>query len=440
MSDPLVRKKVLIGYVAAAIVPALILLDTLVGFARGWRMVYRQEQAIVAGVAVWMMAAVLLVCVARGRAFYLKHWTRLVVLVFFSVLALAVAESVVRSLPTGDAPFHLRTPDHQWIFRPTPQVMPGITGDSRYTTNADGVRGPKMPLDKDSLRVLCLGGSTTECLYLDDDETWTHLLTSDLETSLGRPVWTGSAGASGLASDAHLLFVENSDLMSRVSAIVLLVGINDLSKALVSPTPDAVGELARPELVGRPIWRRSVLLIRGGVLVKQLLKKLKGDQLNVEDEGGASYISRRERRRTAAKTDDVPNFDAAIESYRHRIEKIADVCARKNVKLILVTQPVLWDESLGEKERNLLWFGWLDDGRYLSITVLRATMDRYNKVLREIAARRSIALADLASMNGRSELFIDDCHFNEAGAREVSRLIAPVVAGVLLEKFPGGGK
>jgi len=362
MSDPLVRKKVLIGFIAAVILPALILLDSLIGFARGWRMVYRQEQAIVVGFAVWMMVAVLLVCVPRGRAFYLKHWTRLVVLVFFSVLALAAVEGVVRSLPSGDATFHLRTPDHQWIFRPTPEVMPGITGDSRYTTNSDGVRGPKMPLDQTALRVLCLGGSTTECLYLDDDETWTHLLMSDLETSLGRTVWTASAGASGLASDAHLLFVENSDLMRHVSAIVLLVGINDLSKALASPNPDAAGELARPEIVGRPIWRRSVLLIRGGVLVKQLLKKIKGDHLNVEDEGGASYISRRERRRTAVKVDNGPNLDAAIESYRARIETIADVCSRNNVRLILVTQPVLWDVSLDEKERNLLWFGWLDDG------------------------------------------------------------------------------
>jgi len=67
-------------------------------------------------------------------------------------------------------------------------------------------------------------------------------------------------------------------------------------------------------------------------------------------------------------------------------------------------------------------------------------MDRYNQVLREIATRRGIALADLASMNGRGEYFIDDCHFNEAGARGGARLIAPVVAGVLSEQIPGSGK
>jgi hypothetical protein len=31
---------------------------------------------------------------------------------------------------------------------------------------------------------------------------------------------------------------------------------------------------------------------------------------------------------------------------------------------------------------------------------------------------------DLSAMNGTPEFFYDDCHFNEAGAREVSRRVA----------------
>jgi lysophospholipase L1-like esterase len=432
------RKKIAIGFSAAAVLPALILLDTLIGFARGWRMIYRQEQAIVAGVTLWLAAAVILVCIPRGRAFYLKGWTRLVVLLFFLVAALLCVELVIRWLPGGGGPFHLRPPNHQWIFRPDPRVMPGITGDARYTTNADGVRGPEMPRDSQTPCVLCLGGSTTECLYLDDEETWTRLLAADLARRAGRPVWTGGAGSSGLASDADLAFVQTSTLMRRVNVVVLLVGINDLAKALVSPGPARSGDVPRPELVGRPIWRRSATLIRGGVLARNLVKRLRGDNLDVEDAAGASYISRRERRRAAVVAPSGPDFDAAIAAYRTRIEAIVDACAAKGVKVVLVTQPVLWDARLDEKEKGLLWFGWLEDGRYLSVTALRAAMDRYNDALRGVAKQRGVALADLAPMNGRAEFFVDDCHFNEAGARRVAAIVAPAAAAALAGAEPRG--
>jgi len=79
---------------------------------------------------------------------------------------------------------------------------------------------------------------------------------------------------------------------------------------------------------------------------------------------------------------------------------------------------------LGDSARALCWFGWLDDGTYLSLPSLRLAMDRYNAALLDVCFEMEAPCVDLSPMNGRVEFFYDDCHFNNAGAREVARILA----------------
>jgi len=51
-------------------------------------------------------------------------------------------------------------------------------------------------------------------------------------------------------------------------------------------------------------------------------------------------------------------------------------------------------------------------------------MERYNAVLQSVCREWDVAWIDLRSLQGREELFYDDCHFNEAGAREVAAIVA----------------
>jgi hypothetical protein len=50
-------------------------------------------------------------------------------------------------------------------------------------------------------------------------------------------------------------------------------------------------------------------------------------------------------------------------------------------------------------------------------------MDRFNERLLEICAELGVEVVDLSSMNAVEAYFYDDCHFTEAGAREVARLV-----------------
>ena len=97
-----------------------------------------------------------------------------VVLVAVSMaLTLALAEFGLRlAMPTG---YFIWKPRMERTFHPAPEFMPGVTGVSTFRTNSQGLRADELT-GQEGRRILALGGSTTECLYLDQSEAWPRLL------------------------------------------------------------------------------------------------------------------------------------------------------------------------------------------------------------------------------------------------------------------------
>ena len=93
-------------------------------------------------------------------------------------------------------------------------VMPGFQGMQHITTDDKGFR-TTLPIDYEhkptaTFRVLAIGGSTTEQIYLDDRKTWTHLLQEGLGESLKKRVEVINTGVSGLRAVHHLATLQQS--------------------------------------------------------------------------------------------------------------------------------------------------------------------------------------------------------------------------------------
>src|SRR5690606_38437774 len=132
----------------------------------------------------------------------------------------------------------------------------GIEGESHYRANSLGIRGPEWPARDAALRILCVGGSTTECVRLDDRETWPQQLAASLAerpaAGLGA-VWVGDVGRSGYSTRAHVELMENAELLAQVDWLVFLVGVNDLLAGLRGERIDRPLDVA-------PFAERSPLL------------------------------------------------------------------------------------------------------------------------------------------------------------------------------------
>lgn len=98
-----------------------------------------------------------------------KRYLSEALLLCFSIVAvLLLVETILHfALPSTDNDgYYVWPPKLRKIFKPNPDVMPGISGKSEFAINSQGIRGDELiPLY--TYRILTIGGSTTECLYLD---------------------------------------------------------------------------------------------------------------------------------------------------------------------------------------------------------------------------------------------------------------------------------
>lgn len=339
--------------------------------------------------------------------------------------------------------YYIWPPNYTRVFRPTPAIMPGVSGLSEFRTNAQGTRGDHLGAYH-SYRILALGGSTTICDYLDQTEAWPQLVQDELNGHRrDGPVWVANGGMSGLTTRHHLVALEHLPLGHlRFDALVLLLGVNDLSHRLARDTMYDPYFLIRSEAKrtllietftgtfdlrpGDPFYKRSATW--------QFLRRLKRvitQRQAAQDPVGEIYVRwRRHRQHSSGIRHELPDLSAALDEYASNVHRIIDIARSHSIRVVLLSQPALWDTAMPPNLEALLWLGGIGDfqshgGTYYSPAALQEGLTAYNRTLLEICRQRDVECLDLASMLAKdTTTFYDDVHFNEAGARSVAGLVA----------------
>lgn len=367
------------------------------------------------------------------------------------ILAVFLAEGLSRTLiPPPKAGHFLHEPGIEILNQTDPEIMPGVEGVARFVVNSRGMRAPE-PSPKFDFQILALGGSTTECVYLDQTEAWPALLQTHLnERQHHRNVWVGNAGKTGVTTREHryqvpILLEEYPDL----DWMILLVGVNDVLMRLARDIHYDPFYPDKPEsqenLVNRGFgyirksdedrtWYEHLRLwqlFRRAFPGQPISRDPTLGKIHIEDTVGESYRERRRYRREAPDIlDRLPEMGPALDEYERNVVSILEANQTRGVRSVLVTQPVLWDPELPEDLQHLLWAGGVQsifgEGLlYYSVEALSEAMNEYNDRLRKIASDRNLDLIDLAAEVPKdTTIFYDDCHFNENGARVVADKLA----------------
>lgn len=403
------RTRPWLGYLAVAGVPGLILADATVAYARGWHYESTYDKAIVWALGTLLLAATAFAATVRGRDFYGRRWSQLALLSGGACLAWMVAELALPTLLAQiSEPFHCRRPGLEFTYRPQQGVMRDVGPLAHVRFNSWGVRGSEPPAREVAYRILCVGGSSTACTYLDDSRTWPHLLETRLNSDGGgRRVWVGNVGVPSYGTAEHRQFVAQSPLVSEVDCMVVQAGVNDFMQCLAGPQ-------------AAPLWTHSHVR----QLVRDAIDRYAEVDDRIEDAAGQAYASRRRERSQADLINDLPPLEDCLAAYEGNLRQTIAHARRRQVRIVFTTQPVLWSDATTTTDASLLWFGRLSDGRYLSTSALRQGIDRYNDRLREVCRSEQVELVDLGVLDGESAAFYDDSHFTETGARRVAELVA----------------
>jgi hypothetical protein len=333
------------------------------------------------------------------------------------VLLFAGADVFQREfIPPPKSLLHLKTPNSHSVFRTTPGVFNGVASVSHVTINSRGIRGPEFPPRESACRVLCLGDSITECLYLDDSKTWPSLLMQRLnQQETLRRVWVGNAGHSAYGTFHHLHFLKESGFLKEIDCLVLLAGAADFTFA-IHGIKEAVETDNRKKSKS---WM--------GSFITRVWKKLKAKRavdLATEDSKGDVYVARRKARMEGERCDVLPDLAEPLHRFRQQLRDICDLCRKNGVRLIMVSPATVCRRNLPTDTEKTVW-GWkMSDGRYLSVAAVREGVDLYNQAIAETAKELNVEFVDLSALNDQTGFFLDGSHFNEEGARQVAGRVA----------------
>jgi len=374
--------------------------------------------------AIVLSVAIVTVCVLtllRKR----KLLLRLTVLTYCFAIPIGLTEAFFQlfSIPKLYPPGMVR------VVEPKPDVAPGISGPSRMTINHFGLRGPEP--HGEPRKILCIGGSTTICTYLDDSETWPAVLMSYLNAdSHHTPTCVENAGKNGLDLLHHIEFLKRCKISHEFSDCIVLCGVNDLEHSVRMPKNDRVAlapshvfDVGGPDYPLTPHFKQAFLYKMFKSAVKRIIEK---PEVESDDSEGEFYTERRKERQQATKDYPLPPLAEHCAFYKQCLVSLKNLCDEQGLHLILMTQPVLWRDDLPPELDRLLWSRPIGHtGQALSVESLAEGMKAFNDTLREFCHEANVELVDLAAALPKdNSVFYDDEHFNEDGARQVARLIA----------------
>lgn len=381
-----------------------------------------------------------------------KFFINGLILVLSIFIGIAICEMFLRFyLPAYDSyPYMVWSPGHEKIFRPAKGVMPGIEGESDFRINSAGLRGDEFTAH-DDYRILVLGGSTTECLFLDGPEAWPAILQKKLRDATGKRILVANAGRSGLSSRDH--FLQAKLLLSEyphIDSLLMLAGVNDLTSRLAKGSHYDPNALNDPKKYAKRMRKAFFILpdhkdhkksfIQKSGFYRLYLRYLdsqkvrkakKHKKIMVQDAVGTAYVDARALRQSRPKINEMQNLSSALAEYEKNLRGVAQAAIDRGVRPIFMTQPFIWRSDLPEFEKNLLWLGGnagiytRASTYYFSIDVLAKSMGMYNQVTLKVCADMKIECIDTEAALEKSRAnFYDDCHFNEGGARNVAKNVA----------------
>lgn len=304
--------------------------------------------------------------------------------------------------------------------------LEGIRGVQVVTTDARGFRVTP-PIDyrnKRAPRIVAIGGSTTEQIYVDDTKTWSHLLQLNLSRQWNRTVEVVNTGVSGLRAVHHLHTLRSVADMRPDLALILL-GINDWNhdvvaamekrgfrRTVLDPESEHRWRFFRNSLLGRALtfWRRPPA---GVVPVSRV-------------EQGDYYAP---WRNSLARRPAVSYQPTSVSpTYARDLVRLALECHRLNIKCMFVTQPTAYQPTAPEALKASFWMTPPNQDYTLDFDSMVAVATVYNQHLRQVAAAQQLYLCDAAPQLAASfDNFYDDCHLNIGGSLRMAEVVTACV-------------
>lgn len=323
--------------------------------------------------------------------------------------------------------FRSINPPNNIRYTEAEEGLPGISGRNRIVTNNMGFRGPMMviPKPKDEFRVIMVGGSSTECVYIDEDVAIHTVLgkkLNELIPNQKRVIKVYNAGISGDRSDDHIALLTQRIGHLEPDVIILLMGINDLLAAMNGF--DYLHFNQDPILIhGKNLLYFALTEFQVPRRIYYAIKKMAGESTDLINMPSRSdYRIKHTRSLATPETEDRPTVN--LKAYENNLRTMGGLLKAHGVRLIFVTQQSTWNSTVDPSVKDWYWMLAIGGKRYQD-KYMDDALRSYNVAMKNVAKELSTPVFDLEKYIPRSlEYFYDDVHFTVKGGQYAAQELA----------------
>jgi len=286
--------------------------------------------------------------------------------------------------------------------------------------NAFGFRGPfPLTLEKPEgvIRILTLGGSSTEGGFVADGKTWPEVLQRALDKTVGGgKVEVINLGTSGYSTKTSLANFKKRGLPLKPDMVILYEANNDFFGYIQSYLKS---ELSTDESFIDYESRKA------SRLEKILCKSIIIDRINrhLYSRGGKrNQVYLREYWSDPNKT--LLNLTGVEIPTVHALQEFEELAKLHGFKLVIGRQATLIKPEISEKELYAMWeiLRMRHGGKRLAWSVIMDGLNRVKDAQKQFAKDNGLTYVDVESVVPKDlEHFIDHVHYSERGEESVGK-------------------
>ena len=335
------------------------------------------------------------------------------ILLFFIIVMAFLAEKIL-ALKTAPNPYatnrFIRLKEHKPSFS-------GFIGSGKklFRTDESGFIMPSRIHDEPDMTIVFLGGSTTECKTLNEENRFPYLVGRLIEKDVGLKVNSYNSGVSSSDSLHSIDILLNKVIPMEPDIVVMMHNVNDLNILLYEGT----------------YWnsnptRTHLVVLDLKPSVRDALKQIK--DLLFPNLYNALYVTFHPK----SELDEFSHIrgkridiDRAylVDEFKKNLLLFINICKARNIAPVLMTQPNRFKDDPDQELVDLMRKLRVENG--ITYKAYKEIYDSFNEAIREVGVDNGVLVIDLdKEVPKEKEYMYDAVHLNDYGSRFVAGIIS----------------
>lgn len=290
--------------------------------------------------------------------------------------------------------------------------------------DANGFIKPSQKYAHPDLSLVFLGGSTTECMFMDDENRFPYLVGAILEQETGQRINSYNGGISGNNSLHAIDLLINKVIPLHPRVVVFMENINDLSTLLYEKTYWCQNRTRAP------LETLHKFKLVGKFLKELLIPYINQAYRNFKDTAWRHESDEFAQARGRKLVVDQAKWD---REFAANLQIIIDTCRAWGITPVLMTQA----NRITDHPDPVVaaYIGQYGQDTGITYPDFKRLYDSFNDTIRQVGRKNGVLVIDLARQVPPSKQYLYDMvHFNDAGSKYAAKIIAAQLKRLVEEK------